>query len=81
MEAQRERARAARQETGGMQVQGGPCPDFTVEADFVGYTETRPGPGGRHRAGRPAAAEAAGEGQPARSSWTGPRSTRKAAAR
>lgn len=39
MEAQRERARAARQETGGMNVQGGPLADFTVKSEFVGYNE------------------------------------------
>ncbi|WP_274655100.1 alanine--tRNA ligase [Paenibacillus humicola] len=37
MEAQRERARAARQETGGMNVQGGPLADFTGKSEFVGY--------------------------------------------
>ncbi|WP_169082701.1 alanine--tRNA ligase [Paenibacillus sp. PL91] len=37
MEAQRERARAARQDTGSMKVQGGPLGDFTVKSDFVGY--------------------------------------------
>ncbi|MBD2870396.1 alanine--tRNA ligase [Paenibacillus arenilitoris] len=39
MEAQRERARAARQETGSMKVQGGPLGDFTVKSEFVGYNE------------------------------------------
>ncbi|MDF2722432.1 MAG: alanyl-tRNA synthetase, partial [Paenibacillus sp.] len=39
MEAQRNRARQARQETGGMNVQGGPFADFTVKSEFVGYTE------------------------------------------
>ncbi|GLX69460.1 alanine--tRNA ligase [Paenibacillus glycanilyticus] len=39
MEAQRERARAARQDTGGMNVQGGPLADFTVKSEFVGYNE------------------------------------------
>ncbi|GFN33575.1 alanine--tRNA ligase [Paenibacillus xylaniclasticus] len=38
MEAQRERARAARQETGGMNVQGGPLSDLTEKCEFVGYT-------------------------------------------
>ncbi|OBZ12484.1 MULTISPECIES: alanine--tRNA ligase [Bacillales] len=37
MEAQRDRARAARQDTGSMKVQGGPLGDFTVKSDFVGY--------------------------------------------
>jgi len=39
MEAQRERARAARQENGGMKVQGGPLDDFTDKSEFVGYTD------------------------------------------
>ncbi|MUT67254.1 alanine--tRNA ligase [Paenibacillus sp. NEAU-GSW1] len=39
MEAQRERARAARQDTGSMKVQGGPLSDFTVKSEFVGYNE------------------------------------------
>lgn len=39
MEEQRERARAARQETGSMTVQGGPLSDFTVKSEFVGYNE------------------------------------------
>lgn len=39
MEAQRERARAARQDTGSMKVQGGPLADLTVKSEFVGYTE------------------------------------------
>jgi alanyl-tRNA synthetase len=39
MAEQRERARAARQETGGMQVQGGPLSDFTAASEFVGYDE------------------------------------------
>ena len=38
MEAQRERARAARQDTGSMKVQGGPLADLTVNSEFVGYT-------------------------------------------
>jgi len=37
MEEQRERARAARKETGGMQVQGGPLSDFAEASEFVGY--------------------------------------------
>lgn len=37
MEAQRERARAARQDTGSMKVQGGPLGEFTIKSDFVGY--------------------------------------------
>jgi len=39
MEAQRDRARAARQDTGSMKVQGGPLGDFTVKSEFVGYNE------------------------------------------
>jgi len=39
MEAQRERARAARQETGSMKVQGGPLGDITDKSEFVGYGE------------------------------------------
>ncbi|MEF3303083.1 alanine--tRNA ligase [Paenibacillus sp. GYB003] len=39
MEAQRSRARSARQETDSMKVQGGPFADFTVKTEFVGYTE------------------------------------------
>ncbi|PWV88411.1 alanyl-tRNA synthetase [Paenibacillus cellulosilyticus] len=39
MEAQRERARAARQDTGGMNVQGGPLSELTEKTEFVGYTE------------------------------------------
>ncbi|GMK38325.1 alanine--tRNA ligase [Paenibacillus sp. CCS19] len=39
MEAQRERARAARQDTGGMNVQGGPLSELTDKTEFVGYTE------------------------------------------
>jgi alanyl-tRNA synthetase len=39
MEEQRERARAARHEDGGMKVQGGPLSDFTVKSEFVGYNE------------------------------------------
>jgi len=39
MEAQRVRARAARQETGGMNIQGGPLSELTEKTVFVGYTE------------------------------------------
>ncbi|URN92955.1 MAG: alanine--tRNA ligase [Candidatus Pristimantibacillus lignocellulolyticus] len=39
MEAQRERARSARQDTGSMKVQGGPLADLTIKSQFVGYTE------------------------------------------
>ncbi|MBB3109953.1 alanyl-tRNA synthetase [Paenibacillus phyllosphaerae] len=39
MEAQRERARAARQDTGSMNVQGGPLADYTDKSEFVGYQE------------------------------------------
>ncbi|QHW34222.1 alanine--tRNA ligase [Paenibacillus rhizovicinus] len=39
MEEQRTRARAARQETGGMNVQGGPLADFTLKSEFVGYQD------------------------------------------
>lgn len=39
MKQQRERARAARQDTESMNVQGGPLADFTVKSEFVGYTE------------------------------------------
>lgn len=39
MEAQRERARAARQDTGSMKVQGGPLGDFTIKSEFFGYNE------------------------------------------
>ncbi|TCP62081.1 alanine--tRNA ligase [Baia soyae] len=38
METQRERARAARQDVGSMQVQGGALADLEVETTFVGYT-------------------------------------------
>ncbi|MCM3746644.1 alanine--tRNA ligase [Paenibacillus pasadenensis] len=38
MEAQRTRARAARQETGGMGVQGGALAGFTEPSEFTGYT-------------------------------------------
>jgi len=39
MEAQRARARAARQDTGSMKIQGGPLADLTVNSQFIGYTE------------------------------------------
>ncbi|MGN7380618.1 alanine--tRNA ligase [Paenibacillus sp. SAFN-117] len=39
MEAQRERARAARQDNDSMKVQGGPLADFTDKSEFVGYNE------------------------------------------
>ncbi|SDX41964.1 alanine--tRNA ligase [Paenibacillus sp. CF384] len=39
MEEQRTRARAARQDTGGMNVQGGPLADFTEKSEFVGYQD------------------------------------------
>ncbi|KMY54839.1 alanine--tRNA ligase [Bacillus sp. FJAT-27231] len=39
MENQRERARAARQDVGSMQVQGGVLGDITVESKFTGYDE------------------------------------------
>lgn len=38
MEAQRERARSARQDVGSMQVQGGILSDVTVKSAFVGYS-------------------------------------------
>ncbi|RXZ84485.1 alanine--tRNA ligase [Paenibacillaceae bacterium] len=38
MEEQRERARAARQDTGSMNVQGGPLAGLTVQSEFVGYS-------------------------------------------
>lgn len=37
MEEQRERARAARQETDSMKVQGGPLTDYTAASEFIGY--------------------------------------------
>ncbi|WP_124727945.1 alanine--tRNA ligase [Staphylospora marina] len=40
MEAQRERARAAREEVDSMKVQGGPLAELDVESEFVGYTVT-----------------------------------------
>ncbi len=39
MEEQRQRARAARQETESMKVQGGALSDFAVKSEFVGYNE------------------------------------------
>lgn len=39
MQEQRDRARAARQESDSMNVQGGPLADFTDKSEFVGYTE------------------------------------------
>ncbi|CAG7651897.1 Alanine--tRNA ligase [Paenibacillus solanacearum] len=39
MQEQRDRARAARQESESMKVQGGPLADFTDKSEFVGYTE------------------------------------------
>ncbi|WP_159881217.1 alanine--tRNA ligase [Paenibacillus puerhi] len=39
MQEQRERARAARQESDSMKVQGGPLADYTVKTEFVGHTE------------------------------------------
>ncbi|MCI3923682.1 alanine--tRNA ligase [Paenibacillus sp. TRM 82003] len=39
MEEQRQRARAARQETESMKVQGGALADFTIKSEFVGYTD------------------------------------------
>jgi alanyl-tRNA synthetase len=39
MQEQRTRARAARQESESMKVQGGPLADYTVKSDFVGYNE------------------------------------------
>ncbi|WNQ13024.1 alanine--tRNA ligase [Paenibacillus aurantius] len=39
MEEQRERARAARQDTESMKVQGGPLADLTVKSEFVGYND------------------------------------------
>lgn len=37
MSEQRERARAARHEEGGMQIQGGVLADLTIKSEFVGY--------------------------------------------
>ncbi|HZG70627.1 MAG TPA: alanine--tRNA ligase, partial [Chondromyces sp.] len=39
MDAQRERARSARQDVGSMQVQGGVLRDLTIESEFVGYDQ------------------------------------------
>ncbi|MCR8634108.1 alanine--tRNA ligase [Paenibacillus radicis (ex Xue et al. 2023)] len=39
MQEQRDRARAARQDSGSMKVQGGPLADLTVKSEFVGYNE------------------------------------------
>ncbi|MEF2968927.1 alanine--tRNA ligase [Paenibacillus sp. M1] len=39
MEEQRERARAARHDSGSMKVQGGVLSDFTTKTEFVGYNE------------------------------------------
>ncbi|MFD2670397.1 alanine--tRNA ligase [Marinicrinis sediminis] len=41
MAKQRERARAARQDTGSMNIQGGPLSDFTAASEFAGYEELR----------------------------------------
>ncbi|MCG7410312.1 alanine--tRNA ligase [Paenibacillus sp. ACRRX] len=39
MQEQRDRARAARQESESMKVQGGPLAEFTTKSEFVGYNE------------------------------------------
>lgn len=39
MEAQRERARSARQDVDSMQIQGGPLSELTVTSEFIGYTD------------------------------------------
>lgn len=39
MEEQRERARAARHDSGSMKVQGGVLSDFTTKTEFIGYNE------------------------------------------
>jgi len=39
MERQRERARAARADTGGMKTQGGPLSELAVKSTFIGYNE------------------------------------------
>ncbi|GGG19830.1 alanine--tRNA ligase [Paenibacillus abyssi] len=39
MQSQRDRARAARQDSGSMKVQGGPLAELTVKSEFVGYNE------------------------------------------
>ncbi len=41
MEIQRERARAARQDVGSMQVQGGVLGDITAQSQFVGYDQLK----------------------------------------
>ncbi|WP_136606698.1 alanine--tRNA ligase [Paenibacillus dokdonensis] len=40
MQEQRDRARAARQDNGGMKIQGGVLSDYTVKSEFVGYNDT-----------------------------------------
>lgn len=40
MQEQRDRARAARHETGSMKVQGGVLSEYTVKSEFVGYNDT-----------------------------------------
>lgn len=39
MQEQRDRARAARQDSSSMKVQGGPLADLTVKSEFVGYND------------------------------------------
>ncbi len=39
MQEQKDRARAARQDTGSMKVQGGVYADYTTKSEFVGYTD------------------------------------------
>lgn len=39
MQAQRERARAARQDGASMKIQGGPLAELTIKSEFVGYNE------------------------------------------
>ncbi len=39
MQEQKDRARAARQDSGSMKVQGGPLSDLTVKSEFVGYND------------------------------------------
>lgn len=41
MQKQRERARAARQDTGSMNVQGGPLSEFRQPSEFVGYDQLK----------------------------------------
>ncbi|WP_066173526.1 alanine--tRNA ligase [Bacillus marinisedimentorum] len=41
MEKQRERARAARQDTGSMQIQGGVLGDIHAESEFIGYDKLK----------------------------------------